>query len=136
MAIPILVSVISATMGGLGFLLAVRILGQRVKKLESELLCLSEAICQIADAQMSGYQKLSARVGEIEERVLELVMPSDDSLLPLERRHRVLALARGGLALEEIVKRIGIPRGEAELILSLNRQMDSAAPRAAGSSGD
>ena len=136
MSIPILVAVLSAAMGGLGCLLVVRILGRRVKNLETELLSLSEAVCQMADAQMSSHQKLSASMGEIEERILELTIPSRDSLLPLERRHQVLALARTGVALEEIIRRLGIPRGEAELIMSLNNHADSATPRASGPNGD
>lgn len=54
---------------------------------------------------------------------MELSVPSQDSNLPLERRHQVLALARQGIALEDIVQRLKAPVGEAELILNLRKYM-------------
>lgn len=52
---------------------------------------------------------------------MELSIPDGDSGLPLERRHQVLTLARRGMALNDIVKRLKAPVGEAELILNLGK---------------
>jgi hypothetical protein len=54
---------------------------------------------------------------------MELSVPSHDSSLPLERRHQVVALSRQGIGLEDIVKRLKAPVGEAELILNLQKYM-------------
>ena len=73
---------------------------------------------------MKSYRKVSGNLGDIEERIVELAIPSEDSRVPLERRRQVLALAHKGVALEEITKRLRVPRGEAELILNLRKYMD------------
>ena len=93
----------------------------RAEALERDLGRISDAINQMADIQMKTHQKSSARFEEIEERLMELSVPSQDSSLPLERRHQVLTLARQGVALEDIVKRLKAPVGEAELILNLRK---------------
>jgi hypothetical protein len=72
---------------------------------------------------MKTFEKHSASFEELEERIMELSVPSHDSSLPLERRHQVLTLARQGVALEDIVKRLKAPVGEAELILNLRKYM-------------
>ncbi len=111
-------------------------LGRRLRALEQDLQTFSEAMCQMAEIQMKGYQKLNGNVGEIEERILELALPATDSRLPLERRHQVLALSRKGVAVDEIVKRLSVPRGEAELILSLQNYTDAATSNAARPNGE
>lgn len=58
-------------------------------------------------------------------------MPSADAPLPLERRHQVLTLARKGVSAEEISRRLNIPKGEAELILSLRKYVDAKIPEVA-----
>jgi hypothetical protein len=126
---------VTVSCGG-AYCLVHRTMGKRIKMLEQDLQTFSEAMCQMAEIQMKGYQKLNGNVGEIEERILELVVPARDSRLPLERRHQVLALSRKGVAVDEIVKRLSLPRGEAELILSLQKYMDSATPKAARSNGE
>ena len=83
----------------------------------------SEVVSQMAEVQMKTFEKHSARFEDLEERIMELSVPSHDSNLPLERRHQVLALARQGVALEDIVKRLKAPVGEAELILNLRKYM-------------
>lgn len=109
---------------------------KRIQDLEHDLQRFSEAMCQMAEVQMRIYRKLSGNLGDIEERILELSVPSNDSNLPLERRHQVLALARKGVSLDEIVKRLGIPRGEAELILSLREYIDATNSRTPKSQGE
>jgi hypothetical protein len=78
---------------------------------------------QMVDIQMKTQKKLFDGLGDLEERFMELSIPSQDSKLPLERRHQVLSLARQGVALGDIVKRLKAPVGEAELILNLQKYM-------------
>jgi hypothetical protein len=87
---------------------------------------------QMAEIQMKSYHKLTEDLGDMEQRIMDLALPSEDPNLPLERRHHVLALARKGNTIEEIVKRLKIPRGEAELILNLRNFVDAGACRTAG----
>ncbi len=94
---------------------------QRTQSLEADLKRISDAVIQLAEIQMRSHEKSSVRFGNMEERIMELSVPSQDSSLPLERRHQVLALARQGVALEDIVKRLKAPIGEAELILNLRK---------------
>jgi len=102
-------------------LLAKKRLDDRLGPLERELRELSSTVNEITDLQMNAYQKLSASVGQLEEGIMELAVPSQKSNITLERRHKVLALARQGIPLDEIVKRLNTPRAEAEFILSLRK---------------
>jgi hypothetical protein len=97
---------------------------QRIRSLETDLKACSEAICQMADTQMAVHRRLAATIGDMEERVLDLAVPSRESSHGLDRRHRVLALARKGMALDDIAQRLNLPTGEAELILNLRKYMD------------
>ena len=58
---------------------------------------------------------------DLEERFLDMSAPSQDANSALERRHKVLALARQGVSAEDISKRLGTPVGEAELMLKLRK---------------
>jgi hypothetical protein len=116
------VLVFIAVAGSMGFCWnTTRRMLQRIQALEKELRRTSEAVSQLAEIQMQSHKKSSGRLGEMEERIMELSIPSHDSGLPLERRHQVLALSRQGVALEDIVKRLKAPVGEAELILNLSK---------------
>jgi hypothetical protein len=98
-------------------------LARRNQSLERELQRISTAMSQMAELQMKAHQKNTTRITDLEERIMELSVPSHDSSLPLERRHQVLALARQGASSEEIAKRLNAPVGEAELILNLRKYM-------------
>ncbi len=108
-----------------------RNLRTRILALEHNLLSVSESMSQMVEIQMKAHKKLFDRLGELEERIAELSIPSHDSSLPLERRHQVLSLARQGVALNDIVKRLKAPVGEAELILNLQKFMGGDNPRSA-----
>ncbi len=110
-------------------------LAGRMQTLERDMRQMSEALSQMAEAQMKMLQKYTAAIGGLEERIMELSMPSQDARLPLERRHQVLALARQGMAPEEIVKRLGAPIGETETILNLQKYMAAENGRPAPGSG-
>jgi hypothetical protein len=112
-----------AMLVGIGYWINNRRLVRRIHALERDLHHISEAVSQMAEVQMKTFQKHSASFEDLEERIMELSVPSHDSSLPLERRHQVLALARQGVALEDIVKRLKAPVGEAELILNLRKYM-------------
>jgi hypothetical protein len=116
-----------------GFLhwLIQRKLKTRVKTLEQDLHHISDVIIQLAEIQIKAHEKASADFEGLEERVMELSVPSHDSSLPLERRRQVLALARQGVALDDIAKRLKAPMGEAELILNLSRYAGGETSRSA-----
>ena len=90
----------------------------------------------MAEIQMKNHRKVTGNLGDIEERIVDLAIPSENTRVPLERRRQVLTLAHKGVAIEEITKRLNVPRGEAELILNLRKYMDVATPRAAKSNGE
>ncbi|MBN1571485.1 MAG: hypothetical protein JXA73_26855 [Acidobacteria bacterium] len=106
-----------------------RRLARRIHGLARDLQHLSDVVSQMADMQMKTFDKHAASFEELEERIMELSIPSHDSNLPLERRHQVLTLARQGHALEDIVKRLKAPVGEAELILNLRKYMGGESAR-------
>ena len=108
-----------------------RKLVMRIQSLEQDLLSYSEAMSQMAEMQMKAHQKLSGNLADLEERIMDLSVPSQNVDLPLERRHQVLTLARQGVALEDIVKRLKAPVCEAELILNLQKYMGGEKSRSA-----
>jgi hypothetical protein len=116
--------------GALRWIIKVRWTG-RIQALERDLLHFSETMSQMVEVQMNAQQKFSGCLEDLEERIMELSVPSHDADLPLERRHQVLALARQGVSLEEIVKRLKAPAGEAELILNLSKYMGREGSREA-----
>ena len=103
----------------------------RVRALEQNLQHFSDVVSQMAEVQMKTFQKHTASLEDLEERIMELSVPSHDASLPLERRHQVLALSRQGVGLDEIVKRLKAPVGEAELILNLQKYMGGENTRSA-----
>jgi hypothetical protein len=109
---------------------------RRIEVLEHDLQAFSEAMYQMAEVQMKTYQKVAGNIGEIEERLLDLAVPSEDPSLPVERRRRVVALAAQGNSMDEIARRASVPRGEAELILSLHRCRESALAQAPKKNGE
>jgi hypothetical protein len=106
---------------GMFFFYAKRNWSRRIRALERDLQRISKEMCQMAEIQLKTHEKLSKNLEHIEERIMDLAVPSNDANIPLERRHHVLSLARQGVVLDEIVKRLNAPRGEAELILNLNK---------------
>ena len=94
---------------------------RRIEILERDLQDICSVVSHLAEMQADAHRKFSASMDNLEERIMELSVPSHDSNLPLERRHQVLTLARQGLTLEDIVKRLNAPVGEAELILNLGK---------------
>jgi hypothetical protein len=104
---------------------------KRIQELERDLQQLAEEMCEMVEIVMKAHSKLGRNLEDIEERIMDLAVPSHNPDLPLERRHRILALARKGVTLDDIVKRLNVPRGEVEIILSLREYMDSGTPQAA-----
>jgi hypothetical protein len=97
---------------------------ERIQLLERDLQSFSDVMSNLADVQTKTVKKFSSRFEDLEERIMDLSVPSQDANLPLERRHQVLALARQGVSLEDIAKRLKAPVGEAELILNLRKYLD------------
>jgi hypothetical protein len=94
---------------------------QRLKDMERDLQTVMRALSQMAEMQARAHKKLTASQEGLEERMMELSVPSHDTGLPVDRRHKVLTLARQGMGLEDIVRRLKAPIGEAELILNLGK---------------
>lgn len=90
----------------------------------------------MAEIQMTEHQKTERSFGQVEERFLSLVAPESDSARPVDRRHQVLTMSRNGFALDEIVRRLNIPKGEVELILNLRKYTGAAGSNADGTNGD
>jgi hypothetical protein len=104
----------------------------RLYELERNLHDITDVVSKMTELEARNNNQFSHRFDELEERIMELSVPSHDPDLPLERRHQVLALARQGAGLEDIVKRLKAPVGEAELILNLHNYRDGARIRSAG----
>jgi hypothetical protein len=118
------VFLICAAIGGpAGIFWCIGGLARRNQSLERELQRISGAMSQMAELQMKAHQRHTTRIADLEERIMELSVPSHDSNLPLERRHQVLALARQGVNTQDIAKRLKAPVGETELILNLRKYM-------------
>ncbi len=110
-------------------------LDARIRIMERDLHNISEMVAEMVEVQVKTFQKHSAGLEGLEERIMELCVPSHDSTLPLERRHQVLALARQGVALEDIVKHLKTPVGEAEVILNLQKYMGAGNARSLATQG-
>jgi len=102
-----------------------KIFTHRIQVMEQDLKNISNTLSQMAEMQLKSHSKHSSSIDGLEERVMELSVPSHDTSLPLERRHQVMTLARRGMSLEDIVKRLKAPVGEAELILNLGKYSDA-----------
>ncbi len=109
---------------------------RRARELERNLQQCSEALCQLVEIQMTEHQQVTRNFGDIEERLLSLVTAESDSARPVDRRHQVLTMSRNGFPLDEIVRRLNIPKGEAELILNLRKYIGGSGSRSDESSRD
>jgi len=121
----------AAVSGAVASALMCLLWNRRVKALQGELRGVNDAICQLADSQIELRRKLSNAVQEMEEKILDVAVPSRDAGRNLDRRHRVLSLARRGLSVEDIARQLRVPKGEAELILSLKKYMEKGPPQTA-----
>ncbi|MCL2877706.1 MAG: hypothetical protein FWF13_02870 [Acidobacteria bacterium] len=123
---------LTALVGGIILYRAARKkLQRRVEALEEDLVRYAEVVAKIADVQSRTFEKFSGRFDELEERILDLSVPSQNPEMPLEKRHQVLALAKQGVPLEDIVERVKAPVGEAELILNLRKYQSGLLKKAA-----
>jgi hypothetical protein len=103
---------------------------QQVESLERDLQEVSEAMTHMAEVHKKNYQELLGNIGDLEERLMDLSVPSQDVSLPLGKKHRVLSLSRQGIGAIEIAKRLGVPEGETEFIVGLHKCFNPAAARA------
>jgi hypothetical protein len=111
-----------------GSLLLHKLWQQRYRALKQELKQFSEDLMQMAELQSDIYHRVSRHLNDIEAKVLDLSVPASEGALPLERRHQVLTLARNGVAVEEIAQRLGMPKGEVDLILSVRKFAKATPP--------
>jgi hypothetical protein len=104
---------------GAGCLALLWFVRRRLAGTERALAHLTEDLSQMAELQLALLRKVTGELRHMEEKLLDLTLPAPEAPLPLERRHRVLALARKGMAAAEIADRLGMPGGEVELILGM-----------------
>jgi hypothetical protein len=134
---PVVAFLMIAACGALSSTLLLWIKSERrARKLERNLQQCSEALCQVVEVQMTEHQQIARNFGDIEERLLSLVTADGESARPVDRRHQVLTMSRNGFPLDEIVRRLNMPKGEAELILNLRKYIGGAGSRSEESSGD
>ncbi len=107
-----------------GFCLMLRWWQRRFLALKQEVGRLSDDFLQLIDLQQEMFHRVCRNLNDIDEKVMDLSVPTSDGPLPLERRHQVLTLARKGLSVDDIARRLSMPKGEAELILSLRKYAD------------
>jgi hypothetical protein len=102
--------------------LAIRkLMSRRIQKLEQDLQHVCNTVVHMAEKDAKSHAGLKASLDGLEERIMELSVPSHNARLPLERRHQVWTLARRGMSPEDISKRLKAPVGETELILNLGK---------------
>ena len=107
---------------------------RRFLALKHELAQLSEDLMQMAELQSDIYLKVNCNLNNLEGKFLDLSAPASEGVLPLERRHQVLTLAHRGVGVDEIARRLSMPKGEVDLILSL-RKFAKATPHPQRSQG-
>lgn len=100
-------------------------LQRRVETLEKDMALYTDVVAKMAQVQVRTFEKFSNQFDEFEGRILDLSVPSPNPDMPLEKRHQVLTLARQGMSLDEIARRVKAPVGEAELILNLRKYRDA-----------
>jgi len=105
--------------------------GRRVFALRKEMARVSDDLLQMVELQSDVYRRVCRGLSDVEEKVLELSVPTADAPLPLERRHQVLTLARKAVSADEIARRLNMPKGEVELIMNLRRYVDARTPEPA-----
>jgi hypothetical protein len=123
----ILLGMLALLCAGAGILLQ-WIWRRRFLSLQQEMGRFSEDLLQVVELQSDLYRRVSRGLSEVEEKVLELSVPSSETPLPLERRHQVLTLARKGVSVDEIASRLNMPKGEAELIMNLRKYASAKTP--------
>ena len=101
---------------------------RRLRTLKQEMMRVSEDLLQVVELQADIYRRVCRDLSGIEEKVLDLSIPTADAPLPLERRHQVLMLARKNVAVDEIARRLSMPKGEVDLILRLRKYVDTKTP--------
>ena len=123
-ALGVLMFAVLAAYASILHVVSKRTLSKRIQNMERDLQSVSDVISKIVDVQTRTFQKYSTRFEDLDERIMDLSVPSQDAELPLEKRHQMLALARQGVALKDIAKRLKTAPGEAELVLNLRKYLD------------
>ena len=137
MSEPVVAFLMIAACGALASTVLLWIMSERrARELERNLQQCSEVLSQLVEIQMTEHQQVTRNFDDIEERLLSLVTAEGDSARPVDRRHQVLTMSRNGFPLDEIVRRLNIPKGEAELILNLRKYIGGSGSRSDESSGD
>jgi len=85
---------------------------RRHNSLRQEMTRLSEDLIQLVELQAQVYKRIRDDINDLEGKVLDLAAPTSESPLPLQRRHQVLTLARKGIPVEEIARRLSLRREE------------------------
>ena len=103
----------------------------RTKRLETKLEHVTQSMLQLIDESEAATSDLRRSLAEINHRESAVeISPSSissgdaaatDELWNIDRRHRVLTLAKHGLTAGEIARRLCLPDGEIQLMLSMSQ---------------
>jgi hypothetical protein len=126
---------IAVLLFGAGYLLVLRLLRRRFQSLKKDLAGFSGDLLEMIELQSEVNRRISRSVNDVEEKVLNLAVPSSDETRPLERRYQVMALARKGMPSGEIAERLNMSKGEADLILRLRNYVDRNGKRSRKNNG-
>ena len=108
---------------------------RRYDALRREMAEISEELFQMVELQAETYRRVTHEISEVEEKMLELVVPAEESSPPLGRRSQVLTLSGKGLSIREISDKLRMPAGEVELILNLKKFLQKGGGSRAGHAG-
>ena len=117
-----------ALLGGI-----VLVLWLRAKKLQTRLEQVTQAVLQLVNESEKANKDLRQSVAKLETRnataeAVSSIQNFADSTHPedfwdIDRRHRVMTLAKHGLSTGEIAQRLSLPDGEIQLMLNMAQQM-------------
>ncbi len=117
-----------ALLGGI-----VLVLWLRGKKLETRLEQVTQGVLQLVNESEKANKELRQSVAKLETRTATAEAVSSiqsfgentqaEDLWDIDRRHRVMTLAKHGLTTGEIAQRLRLPDGEIQLMLNMAQQL-------------
>ena len=117
-----------ALLGGI-----VLVLWLRAKKLETRIEQLTQGVLQLVNESEKANKDLRQSVAKLETRTTTAEAVSSiqsfgennnpEDFWDIDRRHRVMTLAKHGLTTGEIAQRLRLPDGEIQLMLNMAQQM-------------
>lgn len=82
---------------------------------------MAEMLGEMVQLNESAFRNMSRTVRALENGIQKTEKTASPS--STEKKHRILSLLSRGLAVDEIIQRLNVPRGEVELIANLGSMM-------------